>query len=411
MDRREFISYISVAGTSGCLRMNQTESDTEDPTNPQADRISETAQSTESIGTAENTQTDIESSTTEPNTTEPETEEISFSKVWEIDTGLPLIFDTAVYGRSGMMDAAYAIDIETGNTIWEKSGITNSGELIAKALGVGDSAVLYRVSADSGDYILALSQDDGTTLWKSTVDGQVYSRFLVTSDAFIANINDPSYGNSAVVGLDPDTGERLWQIDSGLINTGGTRRLGTVNGSGSAYVLAGTNSNSAQVSKINPETGDHYWKWTEKTPVSPPRHTNGMVYVGMYQQFSAINASTGKTEWTTSTSGQCWTRSVIHDGKLIFGTRSSDVYALSLESGEQQWRFQTDGQINTVAGSDTGYIFAGTDNGSVYVLRGTDGQYLEDFSVEGAIEEMVVASGHLLVNTDVPTMALSLQIS
>jgi hypothetical protein len=107
-----------------------------------------------------------------------------------------------------------AHDAVTGRQLWRERPGTHTGEW-----GFSNEPVLFRdkviIDGDSKgeSFLIALSRDDGKTLWRNnrTNKGISYSAPLIRELA--GRIQLIQCGDRCVAAFDPDTGEQLWTVD------------------------------------------------------------------------------------------------------------------------------------------------------------------------------------------------------
>jgi len=107
-----------------------------------------------------------------------------------------------------------AHDAATGRQLWRERPGTHTGEW-----GFSNEPVLFRdkviIDGDSKgeSFLIALSRDDGKTLWRNnrTNKGISYSAPLIRELA--GRIQLIQCGDRCVAAFDPDTGEQLWTVD------------------------------------------------------------------------------------------------------------------------------------------------------------------------------------------------------
>lgn len=140
------------------------------------------------------------------------------------------------------------------------------------------------------------------------------------------------FGNAnGTYALSRETGEKLWQVNTGITHTKPAYHEG--------IVVIGSWDN--HLYGINENDGSIAWKFTSRIPQGAmqdwngwegfnldPLISNGMVYVGNRgSYFYAINAKTGIEQWSSQYAGT-WVGSaaIESNGELFFGT--SDGYSL-----------------------------------------------------------------------------------
>ncbi len=124
----------------------------------------------------------------------------------------PTVSGGKVYflGAEGLLTAC---DAAAGTVVWQKDlkavYKTKSALWGYTAHPLIDGQKLITLAGGEGSHVVALDKDTGNEIWKSQSQGeQGYSPPLLTTAAGVRQLIVP--GPSAVRGLNPDTGERLW---------------------------------------------------------------------------------------------------------------------------------------------------------------------------------------------------------
>ena len=105
-----------------------------------------------------------------------------------------------------------------------------------------------------------------------------------------------------------------------------------------------------------------------------PTVVNGVVYIGGNDQIMyAINAFTGASIWnSTISNGDIDSSAAVSNGRVIFGSYDSNVYALDL-NGVKIWNRSTSSGIRTSPAVEGGYVYIANDAGRVYRLIESSG--------------------------------------
>jgi outer membrane protein assembly factor BamB len=77
--------------------------------------------------------------------------------------------------------------------------------------------------------------------------------------------------------------------------------------------------------------------------------------------------------WRHPLPGRSESSPLVHDGKVIFGSESGDVFALDAKTGKERWRVHTSGAVKGGVAYDNGDVFAGNYGGEVVSIRASDG--------------------------------------
>ena len=109
---------------------------------------------------------------------------------------------------------------------------------------------------------------------------------------------------------------------------------------------------------------------------------DGTVYVGDDDGvLHAVDARTGKGQWTFQTDDQIIS-SVNHAAdRLLFGSYDGFVYCVSRKSGKLLWKFETQGRVHGTPGIADGHVIAAGCDEFIHVLRLDDGRPVTKISM------------------------------
>ncbi|MDQ2690990.1 MAG: PQQ-binding-like beta-propeller repeat protein, partial [Chloroflexota bacterium] len=220
--------------------------------------------------------------------------------------GAPLIVDDRVFIATDR--AVYALDLESGQPVWETSTGDEEAYMGAPAYEAG---VLYTTS---GRQLIALDSETGNELWQVEKDETFLSLAVADQHVYVGNWDRSFYA------FDAFTGEERWVF----------------------------------------QADGEIW--------SPPAVDKGIVYAGNSDRMLyALDARTGELRWSFETDGQYVSGPMIADGVLYVSDSNHDVrrgprhlYALAAATGEQLWMFETVGTFlpAPALGEDKLYVIA-----------------------------------------------------
>jgi outer membrane protein assembly factor BamB len=241
----------------------------------------------------------------------------------------PCVVDGKVYtlGAEGHLAC---LDAATGNKIWSK-------ELKAEyktetpiwgfaAHPLVDGKKLITLAGGEGSHVVSLDKDTGKEIWKSQTQrsqDQGYSPPLLTE---VNGVRQLIVGSpTALRGLDPETGKRLWQApfnaDNGCVVMTPVRH--------GDYVFFGGYNNKSMVVKLGGDKGaEVVWKDQRGLGISP------------------IN-----------------TQPMLKDGVAYAYDDSGTMYGVEIPSGKRVW--EGEGPVGKVAPAGTAFIVR---NGDRYVF-------------------------------------------
>lgn len=223
----------------------------------------------------------------------------------------------------------------TGELRWERNIVEEFGAVTTQ-FGVSASVeqssqhAYFWVERSENPYVLAVNKSDGSTAWK--VDGLGATSWstprLVAVGDGLAHIVLSADGS--LVGLDPNSGDRLWTLDGLAGNTsptpvplgGGRFLIGASAGRASEVAANVFDSNGmVQISQ-----GDSGWSaefvWTgEKTAVSfssPVAHNGVAYFVNRSGVLTAVDATNGKKMYAKRLAGTLWATPIVLGDIVLF---------------------------------------------------------------------------------------------
>ncbi|QLG60340.1 outer membrane protein assembly factor BamB family protein [Halorarum salinum] len=305
----------------------------------------------------------------------------------------PVVGDGIVYvPGSGDPGLIHAIDIETGDQVWqfEPEGYASSSPaLVDGTLYVGTwGKRFYAIDADSGEE--AWSREIGHRFGSSSpviADGTVYVGTNGDGPLIVSGPDDEEeFEACKFLALDADTGETQWEY----------REFGekeNVDSSpaiadGRVYFLGET-----AVYAVDAETGDEVWTRSISTHSgSSPAVVDGVVYYGaptdgeseIPAQVWALDASSGETLWTAGIDDvSLRTSPAVADGTVYVaassmrvcyggggdgepecsGVTRGQLYALDAATGERRWTAEIKTDTRSSPAVADGVIYVGCRDG------------------------------------------------
>lgn len=236
------------------------------------------------------------------------------------------------------------------------------------------------------DRVYALDRRTGRVEWRYDAGGNeifgggAWGRPAKTDDRVVVGVSHsnrsdptPSHDDAfthRVVGLDPASGEEIWErfVDAKVWT--GPVAMGGV-------VVAATEAGS--VYGFDAETGRRRWDGEVGTGIRQSLFADDdRVYVASEEGRVVALDPQGTEEWTASLSGTTATER--DDASLLVGTDAGEVVALSRSSGEPNWRFRTDAAIGAIS-SDGSLTYVLDQRGRVHVLDAEAGERTQRFRV------------------------------
>lgn len=236
-----------------------------------------------------------------------------------------------------------AIDLNSGKRLWQR---TLKKTYISGATGASDGLVL--VGTGQGK-IIALSQDDGTTLWTSQVSSEVLAPPTTNGDTVVVLSLD-----GKVHGLDAQDGSERWLVDTNM-------PLLTVRGNSAPIVvrdLQMSNGARIDVAFIGHDNGklaaysmtDGVLLWEARVGVPEgrtdlermvdvdgrPLYFNGTLYAVSFQGgLMAIQPATGRAAWFQEASSNHGAGG--YGGTLAITEADGKVRAFNASAGTELW--------------------------------------------------------------------------
>ena len=184
----------------------------------------------------------------------------------------------------------------------------------------------------------AVNTKDGSARWVVDTGAAIFGPITIHSGALFLT-NDSGH----MLKLDAANGRELWRAP---IGGAGVRSL--------------------------PDAGAAEWDFTSPAPAVH----DGVVYIGSASGvLHALDAATGESRWTFTTSGKIRGDALVTADRVYFGSADRFVYALDRARGELIWKFDTGGPVTTAPMLAGDKLIIGTrDAALLYGLRASDGQ-------------------------------------
>ncbi len=254
----------------------------------------------------------------------------------------PVVVDGVVYVGS-WPSALHAIDVETGELVWDEPFAADSAVVTSPA--VADGRAFITTSGAGGTTLYAVDITDGSELWSAEDLGDTDLTAPLVVDSLVYVGSDSGHVRAFHI----DNGNEAWSHDMG------------------AEVHA------------------------------TPAYGNGMLFVGSDNDVRALDALTGVAVWSEPyslafvRSGLVLTQNFTNgDWVLIAGSMTGALHAIDASTGDAYWAdaFDADGMIQAspaVAGLS---IYVVTDSGFVHQVdldTGTETGWTSPFEADGGI--------------------------
>jgi outer membrane protein assembly factor BamB len=227
-----------------------------------------------------------------------------------------------------------ALDLKSGDTVWQKSFPANKSSLIEQLSTPATGGGLVYFGVVDGT-LVALDAKSGTRKWKQATDGPIYS--------------SPAYSD------------------------------------GTLYV----GSTDNHVYAFRASDGKSLWKFqTGGDVISSPVVMDGVVYAGSSDKYLyALNATTGALFWSALIGDKDSAGTINHAGNGVLGkpavsraaqavyvTSGGSLYGVRIRDGGRRGRFQSGGdefaQMSSPVAADTlGLVYFGSGDGTLYAIN------------------------------------------
>ena len=319
--------------------------------------------------------------------------------VWQYATGnpgelvivSPTLADGVLYAGS-YEGFVYALDAETGELLWrfETENDQNLPPEVALVNPPPTAAggIVYVVRA--GGELFALDAYSGERLWN---DGPVYADSVLSDGIRYMPDLDFDASRLDVRAIDESSGELRWEAAVALSSELPLIFPLTATGA-NLYV-----SDDNQVHALDSATGRLAWSFDAGDVVdSPPRASDGVVYLRSYSAAYALDESTGKQRWRYDLDiypGPGRAPSIA-DGVWALVDGGAAVQALDAATGQLLWSYEA-GYVS-LSGAVDGMVFVTDEEAAFHALDAATGT--EMWSLPGwSLAEVTVVDGVLYANS------------
>ncbi len=229
---------------------------------------------------------------------------------------------------NGTVSSMNSID---GNILW-----TKKLDFLASGTSAGFGIV---VVSDTKGNVIALTQDQGTILWKSNVKGEVLSKAAIDAKLVIVKTS-----SGELIALNKDTGLIEWSYRSKL-------PLLTVRGSSSPVIVDDkiyTSFDNGRLGVFDLNSGFPLWDGAISyvrgvselenliDADSPPLVEGGLIYTANYQgNLNIFDIAQKRSVWSYETSS--FYSPIIMRGMLIVIEANSAIRSFAMQTMEESW--------------------------------------------------------------------------
>ena len=141
------------------------------------------------------------------------------------------------------------------------------------------------------------------------------------------------------------------------------------------------------VEQVQPDVlGQLSWSVDLGEPtLSEPLVLDGVIYLGAHFKIVALEAGSGRTLWTKTTTGPVQGSLAAAGDYLYVGLLDHRVLALDLKTGAKRWEFKTGGIVTASPVVADGIVYIGSWDSFMYALDAATGEHIWRFHSGGPI--------------------------
>ena len=141
-------------------------------------------------------------------------------------------------------------------------------------------------------------------------------------------------------------------------------------------------SDDARLVAMDIETGQRKWaRRLGSLSASAPAIAGGRVYVTLLEgargsgkgRAVCLRLADGNILWSKTLSSRSESSPLVDGGRVFFGSEGGTLYALDAKTGKQDWTFGAGGAVKGSPTLSDGILYFGAYGGSVYAVRARDG--------------------------------------
>jgi len=215
-----------------------------------------------------------------------------------------------------------------------------------------------------------------------------------------------SWQTSGFIPEDIDENQRVNNLDAGWV----IKNFGQTSPSPSVSPVSATDwptlAHDNQRTSYTPQEirppYRYLWRWHEVPFASrtQPVVANGILYIGsVNNKMYALEAKTDKNggppqiKWSYQTNGPIRATAAVYEGKVIFGSHDSYIYALNAQNGALIWRYKTKAGLMAAPLVFNNIVYIGSRDGIFYALNSQNGSLVWWYQADGPISIPASLSG------------------
>ncbi|MBI4417276.1 MAG: PQQ-binding-like beta-propeller repeat protein [Ignavibacteriales bacterium] len=313
-----------------------------------------------------------------------------FEVVWEYNAqgGLratPLVRDSMII-VSTLHGEIQVVSVQTGKRL---------GYRVFDAPVVGTpvldgSRVLFALSGRDKT-LIALDLSTGERVWGISAGPIESSLLLVDRFLYATTLT----GEALCV--DKTTGDEVWRYDSAV--KGKREAIRSSPATDGTVLCFGSDDHS--VYGLDRSRGHLLWKTpTGASVFASPLMINGMAIVGnLAGAVHAFDAATGRIRWTYETGSKVYLSASGSRETVFVGSADGVLHALDPSTGEPRWKFRTGGIIGATPLVAGNLVYVGSMNKRLHALDVVTGKERWNYEAEGRIRVSPVLWGDYLLVT------------
>jgi parallel beta-helix repeat protein len=251
-------------------------------------------------------------------------------------TSTAAVMDGVVYFGAGN-GLIYALNASDGSTFWVFK--TNCNLFSCPAVSGG---VVYVGSMDtSAGNMYALDVATGNKIWNYSTGP---NNLVFSSPAVVNGVVYFGSDDRQVYALNAVTGEKIWSYPTGALTESSPSVVDGV-------VYIGANNNNLYA--LNANSGAKIWSFSASNCItSSPAVLDGVVYVGSFDNnVYAVNASNGFQLWSYTTGGSVSSSpAVAKGGQVYIGSDDGHLYCINSKSVSPYYQLNIVGGPNSSGG-------------------------------------------------------------
>ena len=279
-----------------------------------------------------------------------------------------------------------AVDLKTGARLWTYEAGAEIGESSPCVAG----GLVY--VGDLGGKVHAVASRDGKPAWTFKAKTEIKASPVVTEGRVLVGSYDQHF-----YALDAKTGALAWAFET----EGQVHATASV-AEGLAYVTGC----DALLRAIRVADGQEMFHVSSEAYTgASPTLVGDRAYYGTFEnEVLCVDLKAKKIAWRykpTERQFPFYSSAAVDSGLVVLGGRDKLVHALDAVTGKVQWTFTTKGRVDSSPVIALGKVYVGSADSRVYTLDLKTGKPLEEFDTGGPVTTSpALAAGRLVIGTE-----------